>query len=71
LQRTACEVGVLYWVVEGKINQHIGDILGSSPMTVKKHMERVFVTLGVESRTAANKALVCIRALQPQFEGST
>lgn len=72
LQLTAREAEVLYWVVKGKTNKDIGDILGSSPMTVKKHLERVFVKLGVETRTAAaNKALGRIRQLQPQFEGST
>ncbi|MEI7516240.1 MAG: DNA-binding response regulator [Betaproteobacteria bacterium] len=50
---TAREAEVLYWVVKGKTNKDVGDILGSSPMTVKKHLERVFVKLGVETRTAA------------------
>ncbi|MDQ3271443.1 MAG: helix-turn-helix transcriptional regulator, partial [Pseudomonadota bacterium] len=50
---TAREAEVLYWVVKGKINRDIGDILGTSPMTVKKHLERVFAKLGVETRTAA------------------
>lgn len=50
---TAREAEVLYWVVKGKINRDIGDILGTSPMTVKKHLEHVFAKLGVETRTAA------------------
>ncbi len=50
---TAREAEVLYWVVKGKINRDIGDILGASPATVKKHLERVFAKLGVETRTAA------------------
>ena len=67
---TAREAEVLYWVVKGKTNKDIGDILGSSPMTVKKHLERVFVKLGVETRTAAaGAAMGRIRQLQPQFEG--
>ena len=36
-----------------KTNRDIGDILGSSPTTVKKHLEHVFAKLGVETRTAA------------------
>jgi DNA-binding CsgD family transcriptional regulator len=40
-------------VVKGKINRDIGDILGASPATVKKHLERIHVKLGVETRTAA------------------
>jgi CheY-like chemotaxis protein/DNA-binding CsgD family transcriptional regulator len=50
---TLREAEVLYWVARGKTNRDIGDILGSSPATVKKHLERVYVKLGVETRTAA------------------
>jgi DNA-binding CsgD family transcriptional regulator len=61
---------VLYWVVKGKINRDIGDILGSSPATVKKHLEHILAKMGVETRTAgAAMALSRIRQLQPQFEG--
>jgi len=66
---TPKEAEVLYWVVKGKINRDIGDILGSSPMTVKKHLERVFAKMGVETRTAAaGMAMSRIRQLHPQFE---
>jgi CheY-like chemotaxis protein/DNA-binding CsgD family transcriptional regulator len=50
---TLREAEVLYWVAKGKTNRDIGDILGSSPATVKKHLEHVFVKLGVETRNAA------------------
>ncbi len=50
---TAKEAEVLYWVTRGKTNRDIGDILGSSPRTVHKHLEHVFEKLGVETRTAA------------------
>ena len=50
---TAREGEVLYWVVKGKTNRDIGDILGSSPATVKKQLESVFAKMGVETRTAA------------------
>ena len=50
---TARESEVLYWVVQGKTNRDIGDILGTSPRTVHKHLEHVFEKLGVETRTAA------------------
>ena len=67
---TAKEAEVLYWVVKGKTNKDIGDILCSSPMTVKKHLERIFVKMGVETRTAAaGMAMTRIRQLHPQFEG--
>ncbi|MBN8487674.1 MAG: helix-turn-helix transcriptional regulator, partial [Burkholderiales bacterium] len=52
-QLTARESEVLYWVVQGKTNRDIGDILGTSPRTVHKHLEHVFEKLGVETRTAA------------------
>ena len=66
---TAREAEVLYWVVKGKINRDIGDILGASPATVKKHLERVYAKLGVETRTAAaGMAVNCIRQFHPQFE---
>lgn len=67
---TAREAEVLYWVVKGKINRDIADILGASPGTVKKHLERVFAKLGVETRTAAaGMAMNRIRQVHPQFEG--
>ncbi len=67
---TAREAEVLYWVVKGKINRDIADILGASPATVKKHLERVYAKLGVETRTAAaGMAMNRIRQLHPQFEG--
>ena len=50
---TQREAEVLYWVSKGKTNKDIGDILGSSPRTVNKHLEHVFEKLGVETRTAA------------------
>ncbi len=53
LRLTLRESEVLYWVVKGKTNRDIGDILGTSPATVKKHLERIFEKLGVETRTAA------------------
>ena len=66
---TAREAEVLYWVVKGKINRDIADILGASPATVKKHLEHVYAKLGVETRTAAaGMAMNRIRQLHPQFE---
>ena len=50
---TIRESEVLYWVTKGKTSRDIGDILGASPRTVNKHLEHVFVKLGVETRTAA------------------
>lgn len=53
LKLTQRESEVLYWVIKGKTNRDIGDILGMSPRTVNKHLEHVFQKLNVETRTAA------------------
>lgn len=61
---TTREAEVLYWVVRGKTNRDIGDILGSSAATVKKQLEHVYAKLGVETRTAAaGKALARVSTL--------
>ena len=50
---TQRESEVLNWVIKGKTNRDIGEILGTSPRTINKHLEHVFVKLGVETRTSA------------------
>jgi DNA-binding CsgD family transcriptional regulator len=50
---TAREAEVLYWVVKGKTNRDVAEILSMSPKTVTKHLEHVYDKLGVETRTAA------------------
>lgn len=50
---TPREADVLVWVAKGKTNRDIGDILGMSPRTVNKHLEHIYVKLGVETRSAA------------------
>lgn len=50
---TEREVEVLIWLAKGKTNRDIADILQLSPRTVNKHLEHVYVKLGVETRTAA------------------
>jgi DNA-binding NarL/FixJ family response regulator len=61
LALTAREAEVLVWVSRGKSNRDIGQILDISPRTVNKHLEQVFVKLGVENRAAA--AAVAVRSL--------
>ncbi len=62
---TMRESEVLYWTTKGKTNRDIGDILGTSPRTVNKHLEHVYVKLGVETRTAAASLVSSkIRALK-------
>ncbi len=55
---TSREAEVLYWVVCGKINRDIGEILGLSPRTVDKHLQHVFEKLQVETRTAATSLVL-------------
>lgn len=50
---TTREAEVLLWIARGKSNRDIGQILGMSPRTVNKHLEQVYVKLGVENRAAA------------------
>jgi DNA-binding CsgD family transcriptional regulator len=53
LPLTPREREVLDWVAAGKTNRDVAAILGASPRTVEKHLERIFEKLGVETRTAA------------------
>ena len=50
---TPRENDVLMWLGKGKTNRDIAEILGMSPRTVNKHLEHIFVKLGVETRSAA------------------
>jgi DNA-binding response OmpR family regulator/DNA-binding CsgD family transcriptional regulator len=58
---TSREAEVLLWISRGKPNRDIGEILNISPRTVNKHLEPIFVKLGVENRAAA--AAAAVRAL--------
>ena len=60
---TSREAEVLLWLSRGKSNRDIGQILGISPRTVNKHLEQVFVKLGVENRASATARAV--RLLNP------
>ncbi|WP_377296499.1 response regulator [Rhizobium sp. SGZ-381] len=50
---TIRESEVLLWIAKGKSNKDIGDILGLSARTVNKHLEQIYVKLGVENRASA------------------
>ena len=50
---TEREAEVLYWVAQGKTSPEIAIILSAALKTVKKHLQRVYGKLGVETRTAA------------------
>jgi DNA-binding response OmpR family regulator/DNA-binding CsgD family transcriptional regulator len=58
---TTRESEVLLWISRGKANREIGEILKISPRTVNKHLEQIFVKLGVENRASA--AARAVRAL--------
>jgi DNA-binding response OmpR family regulator len=58
LALTSREAEVLLWISRGKANRDIGEILAISPRTVNKHLEQIFVKLGVENRAAAAAAAV-------------
>jgi DNA-binding NarL/FixJ family response regulator len=61
LELTFREAQVLLWISRGKSNREIGEILNISPRTVNKHLEQVFVKLGVENRAAAAaRAVSCL-----------
>lgn len=50
---TRREAEVLHWIAQGKSNAAIASIQKTSPRTVAKHVEHIFLKLEVESRTAA------------------
>lgn len=50
---TQRESEVLLWLAKGKSNRDIGEILGLSARTVNKHLEQIYVKLGVENRASA------------------
>jgi DNA-binding CsgD family transcriptional regulator len=50
---TTRENEVLRWLAHGKTDAEIASLLGLSPRTVHKHLQHIYVKLGVETRTAA------------------
>jgi DNA-binding NarL/FixJ family response regulator len=64
---TSRERQVLTWLTAGKTDREIAAILGLSVRTIQKHLEHVYVKLGVETRTAAAmRALAMADAAWPQ-----
>jgi DNA-binding response OmpR family regulator/DNA-binding CsgD family transcriptional regulator len=61
LALTPREADVLLWISRGKSNRDASEILNISARTVNKHLEQVFIKLGVENRAAA--AAIATRAL--------
>ena len=58
---TERQAAVLFWLSQGKSNLDICTLLDLRLTTVKKHVERILLKLGVENRT--NAAAVAIEAL--------
>ncbi|WP_366806993.1 LuxR C-terminal-related transcriptional regulator [Polaromonas sp.] len=50
---TQREADVMRWLACGKTDAEIAALLAISPRTVQKHLEHIYVKLGVETRTAA------------------
>lgn len=50
---TPREAEVLHWLMQGKRDAEIAEILRASPRTIQKHVQNILVKLGVETRTAA------------------
>ncbi|MGN6358153.1 MAG: response regulator [Novosphingobium sp.] len=59
---TPREADVLLWTAHGKSNKDMSEILNISARTVNKHLEQVFLKIGVENRASAaalaTKALI-------------
>ncbi|MDO8719477.1 MAG: LuxR C-terminal-related transcriptional regulator [Polaromonas sp.] len=50
---TQREADVMRWLACGKTDAEIAALLAISPRTVQKHLQHIYVKLGVETRTAA------------------
>ncbi|RYD91040.1 MAG: response regulator transcription factor [Sphingomonadales bacterium] len=53
LSLTPREGDVLFWIAQGKSNRDASEIMNISARTVNKHLEQIFIKLGVENRAAA------------------
>jgi DNA-binding CsgD family transcriptional regulator len=54
---TPRERAVLAHVADGRTNAEVAQVLGISPLTVRKHLENAYEKLGVHTRTAAVAAV--------------
>ena len=53
---TPREADVLLWTASGKSNKDMSEILNISARTVNKHLEQIFIKIGVENRASAAAA---------------
>ena len=62
---------VLRWLARGKTDRDIASVLGISTRTVQKHLQHVYVKLGVETRTAAVvRGMAGCRPTMPPMRGA-
>jgi DNA-binding NarL/FixJ family response regulator len=59
---TAREADVLLWTARGKSNKDMSEILRISARTVNKHLEQIFIKIGVENRASAAAAATQVLA---------
>lgn len=57
---TPRESEVLLWTSRGKSNKDMSEILNISARTVNKHLEQIFIKIGVENRASAASAATTI-----------
>lgn len=60
---TPRESDVLFWIAQGKSNRDASEIMNISARTVNKHLEQIFIKLGVENRAAATAIATRVIAL--------
>lgn len=61
---TRREAEVLLWISRGKSNRDASEILNISARTVNKHLEQIFIKMGVENRAAAAAAATRVMLAQ-------
>lgn len=61
---TPREADVLLWTARGKSNKDMSEILNISARTVNKHLEQIFIKIGVENRASAASSATRV-LLQP------
>lgn len=63
---TSREREVIRWLAAGKTDREIGDLLACSHRTVQKHLQHLYVKLGVETRTSAVMRWLARKAVSPE-----
>jgi DNA-binding CsgD family transcriptional regulator len=61
---SARETEIVGWLREGKSNEEMAQILGTTAMTVKNHRQRIYRLLGVGNRAHALARCLELRLLE-------